>query len=249
MSNNAGIYEYLLRHCPAYRLPGHRPLFAADIDCRRCPEWGTATLAGLAERFTEYELVESGVAKELPDGMVLNAALVGAAQGVVALRATPDERPFALLTAAGILPNEMSPLAAIMRDHRTRSLLRARGSVLYAVFTIEELILLRAWGLPAVLAADLFYPVTARLSELASACGWATSTDQQPDACPEPDASEIMQPAAAAADPAADEAVADRPDAQPVAAAAFAAAGEASDAVDQSETGEEVQPAPEPAEE
>ena len=79
--------EYWRTACRIDRgIPGHHATF--DLDCRLAPTLGTVLLSPLEERFLPADLLASGVATELADGLVLNSALLCKPDSIVGLRVT-----------------------------------------------------------------------------------------------------------------------------------------------------------------
>jgi hypothetical protein len=178
MSTTATVFDRYLEHCQPYRPSGPWHGLAADVDCFACPQYGTAVLARLADEFTEPELIASGIALKLPDGLVMQAALVGASYSVIALRSTAEAPPFALLTSSGVLTSSevLSPASelplAVLEDGHTRTLLRDSAAQLLVAFDLPTVLTLRSLGWPATAADGLAEPTSDNLAHIESRCGW-----------------------------------------------------------------------------
>jgi hypothetical protein len=138
------------RALPALPPPwdGLRP----DADARGpVPDPGP-TLAALRERTPDPALVGAGLLLPGPGGEArLAPELVNPAGALIFLR-DGQPRPFAVLTARGCLPRGHCPLTAALRDGWTAAR-AAEWGALFASPHVREVVLLRALGLPATLAA------------------------------------------------------------------------------------------------
>src|SRR5436190_1393598 len=126
------IYQTVLDHCGAYRTMGEWSGFCADVDCKVTTDCSSALLSDLIEHFAVSDLTESGVAEGLPDGLVLTPVLGNGARPIVALRESPTSTPYDLLTSDGLISKRGLPAIAILKDYRTRQLLKQNGRVFVA---------------------------------------------------------------------------------------------------------------------
>jgi hypothetical protein len=154
-TSRGAVYERVLQLCPPYLFPPPWDFLTADQDCRGPIRDTSAILSDLQVRFSEAELEEAGVLARAPSGeLQIAPALCNPVGGVVALRRSPGEAPFTLLTARGCLGSDALPVVAALEDAGTAARL-AETEVLYAAFRISDVVLLRAIGLPATLATGL----------------------------------------------------------------------------------------------
>ena len=171
------IYHRYLNYCQPVQLPAPWRGLEIDSDCLACPAENTRLMDCLRWEFQDDELIASGVMQAGPNGIEMNPALVGSAKSVIALRSAAEEPPFGLITDAGTITGQPSPVLAILRDARTRELLSSTNSPLLLAFSLQDVVMLRALGLPATAACDVPTHSVNALNQLASACGWDGATD------------------------------------------------------------------------
>lgn len=173
MAKYSSIYQQFWTTTAPAGLAAAWPCFGVDGDCRSCPEFGTATLARLAEDHLEQDLISSGLAKALPDGLVLNPVLAGPDNYIIALRHIAEGPPDALLTAAGSIPHGPMAIVASLGDPRTHDCAIQHTGTLFVAFTIDDLVYMRGCGFPATLASGLENVTMAAFVKLYEACHWA----------------------------------------------------------------------------
>lgn len=166
------VYQKFLEFCQAYCLaePWHGLAVAAD--CWAGPVQSTAALARLADEFLEAELLAAGLARSLPDGLVMNPAVSGEASAVIALRPAPDQPPFALLTSHGVLREQPLVPLAVLQDSQTLALLAGAGPQLLIGFDMADVMILRSLGLPATTPGEFAHLTAGKFRQIVSACGW-----------------------------------------------------------------------------
>ncbi len=109
----------------------------------------------LTEEFSNKDLTESGIAVAGEDGAVVLAPALTRGATVVVLRDPLTQQPYELLTASGCLSLNAVPVFEILRDSRTQHLLEHGNGDLIVAYDIDHVAMLRACGLPAVLAVGL----------------------------------------------------------------------------------------------
>jgi hypothetical protein len=147
-------YERLLALCAPLTFPAPWAFLPPPGCCRgpvRDPE---AALADLRKDFPDPMLSAAGLLEPGPDGRGrLRPALAGPAAAVVALRRHPQVPPFALLTAAGCLPEGRLPVKAALEDGPICA--ATRGGSLVVAADVLEVALLLSLKYPATLASGL----------------------------------------------------------------------------------------------
>jgi hypothetical protein len=183
------IYQMLFELCPAYGLPRPWAAIRADADVRACPEDPSAMLAHLASHFDAEDLISAGVAERAGMGAPNEGALVPAppltpGAPLIFLRYSPNQAPIEILTAAGGLSGWHLPVIASLDDHHTIAAIEMRRTIeiqtglgagdpfLLAACTIEDVVVLRALGLPATLAIGMDTINRNRLRQLMDRYGW-----------------------------------------------------------------------------
>ena len=159
------IYVDLLEHCPGYDLPAPFAAFAADPHVRGGPRDPKALLEQWAGKFTEDELLASGVVVHGDEGSLrLHPALSTPDDPWIALCASADGPPFDLLTRGGCLRGTDPSALVVLKDEYTTSRIivpeeeeknDGNGWHLYACEDVRDAVVLRAIGLPATTAHGL----------------------------------------------------------------------------------------------
>ncbi len=150
----AEIIEHLLEHC-------HRstqmPLGFLEVDEDVYVNLSDPAnvISVLAEEFSIESLLESGigVVKE-GEAVTLALGLTGDASFVV-LRDANTHQPYELMTHAGCLAEDARPIFEVLRDDCTQRLLEQGAGDLLVAFDLEQVVMLRACGLPATLGVGL----------------------------------------------------------------------------------------------
>lgn len=166
LNDHGAVYEYLLALCPP--LPSAPPwdFLSAAPDCRGPVADPAATLAALQAKFCNVQLELANVAKEDPDGYLrLRPALFAPSGAVIAFRSRPGHQPFDLLTRRSCLIKRPTPIEYALLDSWTVERVLATR-VLFGVFDIRELILLRQLDLPATLCRGLLRSSAEELRDL-----------------------------------------------------------------------------------
>ncbi len=145
----------ILTHFMAYCVPatehwkGFLPHGSNVLQCLRSPD---KVVDELLASFTIDELVSSGLARRYDTERCQLIPELVAGQLFIALRDETTAAPYDLLTAEGCLSGEL-PALAVLRDRETRTMLEKSQMTLLAAATIEDVLVLRACGLPATLAS------------------------------------------------------------------------------------------------
>jgi hypothetical protein len=150
----ADIYQGIFDFCGALSLPAPWDFLAVDADCRGPISQPPTVLAALQKTFSDDQLVATGVAERVAEGLRLNPVLTNSEGAIVALRAEKAGKPFELLTVSGTLSGRDIPIFASMEDARTKELI-ASGNGLYVVSSIRDVALLRSARLAAATASGL----------------------------------------------------------------------------------------------
>ena len=111
------IYEPVLAHCLPYshEEPWHDFLVPDDI--RRLPASPDAMIADLREEFSDAQLQEAGVIA-MDENVVIQPNPLLCEEGglVIAMRKTPEAKPFELQVNERILSGRTLPVCAAMQD-------------------------------------------------------------------------------------------------------------------------------------
>jgi hypothetical protein len=166
------IYHVLRRHCQPYSLPGPWSDLPADGDTRAAPADSHAVITPLLNAFEPSSLVRAGVARETAEGAVVPAVALSGGGPLVFLRPHPDKFPVEVLTATGGLIGRCLPVVAALRDSWTLVALETWQCDLHVVFTLEDVAVLRALGLPATPAAGLEDLDTGKVDSILEHCRW-----------------------------------------------------------------------------
>ena len=157
------IYEALLARCPVLSLPPPWDFLTIDQDCRAPITDHDQTLAALRAEFGDSLLLDAGVVERVGDGDVyLKPTLCCPEGAIIALRESPDQKPFDILTDAGSLSGCELSVFASLRDATTREMLAEVGDI-FATSRAREVVLLRSLRLPATLAFHLPAPPSVEL--------------------------------------------------------------------------------------
>ena len=150
------IYARVLSHCPPYHHEGLWQDVAMPDDVRRSPPDPVAALADLRTQYSNAVLLESGVAVTAPDvDIQLAPALCDGKSAIIALRKTPKQAPFDLLTDGGCVAPGKLPLCSSLGDSRVRKMIDTKKPVLCATCSTDDAVVLQSLGIPATLASGL----------------------------------------------------------------------------------------------
>ena len=152
--NHGRIYQDFLTRCEPYA--GEEPWrrFASGGGLWLSPECAAAALGWLRGRYSDEDLIASGVATAgLGGRMPPNARLVARPGIVLPLRRRPGARPFDLLVEAGTVSGRL-PVCAALRDGFTKDAIAEVGGLL-VVFSAKSLAALRFLGFPVTMASGL----------------------------------------------------------------------------------------------
>ena len=126
-----------------------------DEEVYVCPLEPAEVVRALNEDFSIEDLVDSGILVAAEgEAVALAPALTGTASFVV-MRDAVTHQPYELLTRKGCLFAEALPVFEILRDGRTQDLIEDGTGDLFVAFDLEQVVMLRACGLPATLAQGL----------------------------------------------------------------------------------------------
>lgn len=148
------LLVHFLKHCPA---TAHQPLgfLACDRFVRDGPSDPAAAVKSLTENFPRQSLTASGLLVQDKAGELALRDGLAPGQAFVVLVGRDTRRPVDLLTQAGCLLPGSLPALEVLGDKFTLESLKATSGRLAVVFDWEDLLLLRAVGVPATLAAGL----------------------------------------------------------------------------------------------
>jgi len=208
VTNHSKIYEVVLSHCVPLEVNGPWGRFAADVDAWTLASSPQEVLNSLqnndsdeepagdsnqdAVAYSEEDLVTSHAAFRLHNGtLALSPRLTGPESVIVPLRVQPTELPYDLLVADGTLSRNL-PVCATLQDGVLQALIEAVGALL-VTFSIDDLVVLRLAGLPAITAAGLPNLARGALDLFCKTYGLrdsAAPSDSDPDQ-PEADQAEV----------------------------------------------------------
>lgn len=153
IGKKANILKRLLEHCQK-RTRMAIGFLEVDDDVYECPSDPAKLMGLLTEEFSVEELCACGIANmEDAAGGLVPAITDGDA--IIVMRDPKTNEPFELLTKAGCLSPGSLPTLEILCDHRTQRMLKQSDGDLFVAFEIEDVVILRACGLPATLAVGL----------------------------------------------------------------------------------------------
>lgn len=159
MSHNhafAAIYDCVIADCSPYEFSGWWSRLRADAAAYRGPTDSAALLERLQRAFPLDTLQRSGVVRLGPSGAPeLDPELHGPDSALLALRAAGSNAVLDLMTSRGCIARRSLPAIAILRDARTAQLLQHRSRPLCVSFSLPDVVLLRALGVPATLGTGL----------------------------------------------------------------------------------------------
>lgn len=119
----------------------------------RGPQYPAASLSRMCEEFTEAELLAAGIAWQTDCGAGLLPAPGWSRPGslLLALRRSPEEQPFDILTECGALAGGPALFASV-EDAATMAAVDNKHGFLLIAGSINDVAVLRAAGLPVTLA-------------------------------------------------------------------------------------------------
>ena len=150
---NTEIYEHLLACCHRPTLGSRWSFITIDPDSGILTVEPPTILISLRNAFSLDELIEAKVAVNTEEDVKLNPVLITSDKLLVVLRDS-EGQPFDVVTSSGTL-HEHIPLFAVARDRMILGLYQSKRRRVFAVSTIEEMILYRSLQLPATLMDGL----------------------------------------------------------------------------------------------
>jgi len=160
------IYADFLKHCRPTPLPTPWSQFAKNVDFWKPPKDERATLEALQQQHDSNDLFRSrlvvcGTTDEhnqqgkMPAGtkLTINSILTGSFSRILPLRTSPQCLPSDLLTGEGTVSGRL-PACAVLHDFLVQKGIQQTG-FLCLVFSMSDMMALRAVGIPAVLAKGL----------------------------------------------------------------------------------------------
>ena len=150
---NTEIYEHLLECCHRPTLGSRWSFITIDPDSGILTVEPPTILISLRNAFSLDELIEAKVAVNTEEDVKLNPVLITSDKLLVVLRDS-EGQPFDVVTSSGTL-HEHIPLFAVARDRMILGLYQSKRRRVFAVSTIEEMILYRSLQLPATLMDGL----------------------------------------------------------------------------------------------
>ena len=176
------IYADFLKHCRPTPLPTPWSQFAKNVDFWKPPKDEWATLEALQQQHDSKDLLRSrlvvcGIADEhnqqgkIPAGnkLTINSILTGSFSRILPLRTSPQCLPSDLLTGEGTVSGRL-PACAVLHDCLVQTGIQQTGFVCLA-FSMQDMMALRAIGIPAVLASGLEQITRKSLEDFSSSLG------------------------------------------------------------------------------
>lgn len=149
----APIYAEFLAHCVPVRPPGPWSRFGQGNEFRRVPSKDDVLLKALREEYPLRDLVRSGVIVRDQTSVGINPMFMGMPNAVVPVRSDPGAAPFDLITDSGTASGRL-PLSVAVQDYQVQVGISHSG-YLFATFTVQDFVCLRALGMPVVPACGL----------------------------------------------------------------------------------------------
>ena len=150
------IREAFVARCDPHRFDEPWAFLPAHDDVRRLPDDPTTLLGELREKYSDEALVAAGVARRDDQGEVGVAAKLNApGKLVVILRNRQTGELVDMLTAEGSVFAEALPIFSALAGECLLLIPDSMEQEVLVVFSIEDLAVLRACGIPATLAAGL----------------------------------------------------------------------------------------------
>lgn len=172
LSPHSPICLKLLWHCPLLHLGGAWESWPCDDMVRTVPPDFSELYHEIAADRSEEELLDAGVAQRQADGSLAPAAgLLEAGKPLIFLSKPGTEMPDSVLTTAGCLRPGQLPLLASLDDAVTQQAIDFHKRLLVVPF-VEDVIVCRALGLPATLAAGLDRVDPSLFQTLCDRCHW-----------------------------------------------------------------------------
>jgi len=150
------IRESFAARCDSYQFDELWNFLSTHPDIRRLPADPASLLAELQERYSDDALVEAGLAELANDGLLrLRAKLNAPGKLIVIIRDRRTDVVVDILTETGsVLEDELPIFTASVGDQLLLMPDDEHHEVL-VVFSIQDLAVLRACGIPATLAAGM----------------------------------------------------------------------------------------------
>ena len=169
----AEVYSALLDELPPVRLPPHLQQGQVEPVTARLLTADSSALINRLKQFGRQKLLAAGVWREQPGKSAPAWGFPRNRPGAWCLGLTgEDGRCYEVLTSAGCLSRRELPLTAMLRDATCRRQ-AADSFSLFVTFSLADLVVLRALGLPATTAWDLDRLGGRQLSEVQTAFGLA----------------------------------------------------------------------------
>jgi hypothetical protein len=153
---NGDVYERVLEHCARFKFTGMMSFVTVDSSVYSCPIDPAAMLAQLLQEFGEEAVIESGTALRNDDGgLAIVAGLTAPAGIFIAMRSSEGSQPFDLMTAAGCVADERPAVAVALEDQMANQKEFDFELPLLIAFSMADVVVFRALGMPAAIAAGL----------------------------------------------------------------------------------------------
>lgn len=156
MAQGRAEYSDFLAHCD------HVPVLWRGRDLSRLPQGYRCSfcsedvVADLVSRHRDADLVKSGIAVRSEDGHLrLRSQLDGRGQVVIALCDSEGEHPFEIIGDDGCVSQRRLPACAVLNDTHTKETLEKFDDTLLVTSSMEEVVILRRCGIPAVVSIGL----------------------------------------------------------------------------------------------
>jgi hypothetical protein len=168
------IYQELYAVCPLYLLPGPWAGLKGDPAVRAVPPGLATWLEQVSTKFAAADLLAAGIAEaDNNGGLKLSTRLESPGKPLVFLYPGFGDGPSAVLTSRGMLGGRRFPVTAAFNDVATRRALSSAKELLIA-FSLEDVAVLRAIGLPATVAFGMERLSSSRTAmlRLCENCSW-----------------------------------------------------------------------------
>lgn len=150
------VYEDVLESLPPYVPPEPWNVFTRKDDLRQPIDDREAVLENLRTRFSVDDLVKTGVAELMDDGVLtLSRSLCDRGEAIFVLRGPEGKIPFDLMLDGGCLSQRLLPICALLGDGRMRKVSAEQGRPLCVTFSMADAAILLRAGFPSAVATGL----------------------------------------------------------------------------------------------
>ena len=136
------VYSVLAEAASGYSLPLAWSWLPVDSDCLVLSD-AAGTFQHLMERFPAEDLVASGVAERVDEGLVISPRLIAQDPGFIVLRAAMGD-PFDIVTSVGCFTG-VPPALKMFHDGKTKEAIRgSQYKIMFGVGSLLGVVLLRS---------------------------------------------------------------------------------------------------------